>query len=371
MRVGKPVSVFAITPAPNPPGGVPGGTTSPDSVIQPLETVLPNGNVVGMSPLIAKQGLRQFSTIDWSNYPGFPASGPSWQRPIGGLGGLTKAQTPQGIPPPASPPTQAGAAKPSIVGMAPSAPAARPASSVAEDESLKERLKSGWGFLSGTTTVVKVTEGMSRSDIIHHLPGWVAPQQANSIADAAMKALHSHGAHAVFIAITGGGILAAIARLLGARPEQAATIGVIGGILLLVLFYSLMKEKSPFIGKWNLNAIETSYELGIPPRQAVEEITDDNGKLKITRTGIEEGGKRDNATLEITLDGRPHDTGQGESVTATQKDHTLQLEFSRNGQASETEVQTLSADEKKMTVTTSGRSTNGTPYKNVAVYDRE
>jgi hypothetical protein len=364
--INKTLGVFAVTPAQNLEGGKPSGPNAPEAInISPVESILPNGKIVGISPLLEKYALRQFSKIDWSTAVVGPSGGGQMLQGVTGqaVSGQTVPKTPAG----GVPVSEGGKAKPAMASIAPSGPG-----ETAEEQGFKGRWKPAVGFVSASNTVVNWTDAISHDQVVHAatFTGFVGAHQANTLADTTMNMVHSHGGHVVLVAVRIGGIAGAIAVLLGYK-KQALAVTVITAIIALILLSVFGREKSPFIGKWNMNAIETNYQSGVPPRQAMEEISEDKDGLKITSTAIEEGGKRDYSTVQIHPDGKPHEAGQGELLNASQKGHTLELERSRNGQVIEAEVRTLSPDEKKMTVTTSKRDGNGQSYKNVAVYDRE
>ncbi len=195
--------------------------------------------------------------------------------------------------------------------------------------------------------------------------------QASGFADSLVRFMRGQGGQAITIAVTFGGIGGAIATMLG-YTKYAIAVGVLTGIAAVLLFFLIPNHPSPYEGKWTMNALETAYQAGVPPRQSTEEITEESRGLKIKRISILEGGQRERQTYQVHTDSAPFQSElTGDSVVTTRDGDTLTSVYSRNGQAVVREIMTLSADHKRMTVTTSKRAPSGELVDNVTVYDRE
>jgi len=346
MKIAQQVNLFALRPAPTAESGE-ATIQQNNPTVEPLKTILPDGSHAAISPLMARIAWQQFSGAPWSGIAVTPSqTGLHLTEPV------LRARDPRTYM--QTEPTPAAAA----------APAAEPG--------FKDRSKAAWSVWSGTTAVLHVTEGMSQAQISMMGTAIGLPQtQANGIADSMIRFLHSQGGEAITFGVTFGGIGGAIATMLGYR-RHALAVGIATGIAAFLFFVFVLHHASPFAGKWTMNALETVYQVGTPPRQAIEEVTEDNQGLKIKRVAILENGKRENQNYHVHTDGAAYKPDlTGDSAVTTKQGDTLTSVYSKDGQAVARETISLSADHKRMTVTTSSRAANGEFTENVTVYDRQ
>ena len=223
----------------------------------------------------------------------------------------------------------------------------------------------------GSYSFLHMTQGVTHAQVVQGLGQVpILQQHAESVANTVLQAFHSHGGHALLIAVPTGTAASELAKLLGYK-KYAAAIGIVAGALIFIPFF-LAKEPSPYVGKWNMNAIESSYQQGIPPRQAMDEIKEEKDGLFLSHVEIEEDGKRENVASHLMPDGREYPTGvPGEVVATTQKANTLTSTYSRNGKTVETDTRVLSSDQKSMTVTAVRVEPSGQTVKDVTVYERQ
>lgn len=299
MRIGKPVNVFAL-PAVQPQ--IPALTIANPT---PLKTILGDGSQAPLSPL-ATRLLYDPSVLGFR------------------LQGLVSA------PPPPQPPTAQAA----------TAPAPAP--------TLVARYKDASAWWTGSQAFVHIPQAATHDQVASLLKDIMPANQADSVTDAALKLVHSQGGHAVFIGLTVGGLAAAILAFFGCRKKIIIGVSAALAVLAAGLGFFSGHQESPFAGKWTLNVLESHYEVGTPPREALDQIVAEGDGLKVTHAGVLNNGSRDDRTYQIGADGKGQDANAGVS-----------------------EARTISADQKRMTVTWTGRTAAGTPYHNVAIYDRK
>lgn len=337
MKLGSTLQVYAVTPpAPVPEAAAVPAVKTPYLYkgLAPLGSILSDGTYVSA---IGAQGFKPFSGIDLSR---FPTLDPTRVSKVG-------------EPPAVTVHTAVSAEK---VGFW---------SRVRGVASVVVGGGSGYSF-------VHMTQGVTQAQVAQGLgqvPG--LQQHADGIACTVMQAIQSHVGHVAFVAIPTGTFAGAFANYLGYK-KYAPAIGIAAGLLIFIPWFFLVKESSPYAGKWNMNAIETTYQQGIPPRQAMDEIKEDKDGLHLSHVEIEEDGKRENLTSYFIPDGREHPTDvPGEVVVTTQNGNTLTSTYSRNGQTVETDTRVLSSDQKSMTVTAARVEPSGQTVKDVTVYERQ
>src|SRR6201998_499998 len=121
MKIGKTVGVFAVAPTPHPSSGEPNSLSAPEAdkpELTPVEFILPNGKVVGISPFLQKHALTQFSKVDWSTASQLPA--PEQMPQALARPAVREIREDADIKAAALP--ALGTVKPAVVGIAPSAP---------------------------------------------------------------------------------------------------------------------------------------------------------------------------------------------------------------------------------------------------------
>lgn len=344
MKIAQQANLFALRPLPATESSTAAAQENTPAVA-PLQSILADGTHADISPLLARIAARQFSTAPWSGIAVTPSQ-TELRRAESMLRARVNATTEQ-------------------------TPAAVVATPVA-DSSFKDRSKAAWSVWSGTTAVLHVTGGMTQAQISGIAAAAGLPQtQANGIADSMIRFLHGQGGEAITFGVTFGGIGGAIATMLGYR-KHALPVGIVTGIVAFLFFVFVLHHASPFAGKWTMNALETVYQVGTPPRQATEEVTEDNQGLKIKRVAILENGKRESQSYHVHTDSAPYKPDlTGDSAVTTKQGDTLISVYSKDGQVVARETISLSADHKRMTVTTSSRAANGEFTENVTVYDRE
>ncbi len=298
-------------------------------VLQPLGAVLGDGKYIGR----LAQELGMHSAINWSKLPSLQVMPNVTVKPTA----VNSAKTP---PDPDTP-------------------------------GLFARSKSALGWWTGTTTVVAFAQGVSQAQVAEHvamLP--ISQQQAAGATDAIIRTLHSQAGNAVFVAVTVGGAGGALATLLGFK-KSAPYVAVGVGIVALVIAL-LSKEHSPYAHTWKMKPMETIYQASIPPREAVETITEDKDGLRIDYRAIHEDGSRENTVAHINPDGHQHAADlPGVTVVTTSKANTLTSAYAKDGQKVETEVRDLSSDEKTMTVASTHLLPSGQTVKDVTVFERQ
>jgi hypothetical protein len=332
--VARPANVFAL-----PNAHTQAASVSPVKKLDPvpLKTILGDGRQIDISAVIANIGRQQFSTLPLVT--GFPQPKAKEHE---------SAKT--------SPP-QTDLARPEPCAEAPT---------------IVTRSKDAFSWWSGSKAVVAIPQTATQdqvSDLLRHI---LPPQQADGAAETALKFLHSHGGHALLVGITVGGLAGAILALFGYK-KHIIGISIAAAIVAAGSAYFFGHEQNPIIGKWILNAIESHYQAGTPPREALYEIAEEGRGLKVSRVAIHEDGRHEDLAYHIDPNGKQHASVEKDtdSMTTSQVGNSLTTSYSKNGEVVSTETRSLSADQKRLTVTWLGRKANGEPYKNVAVYDRK
>jgi hypothetical protein len=343
--IGKPAHIFALPQVPPQAAGIPDQKPNP----VPLKTVFSDGRQIDISALLANIGKQRMSNL----YPvaGLPlATGSS---PVAGA--LYQSML-----------------KSRPVDFAPTLPVAPKEPSADEAPTITKRFTGAASWITGSHTLVSIPSAATQDQVADVLKSVFPAQQADGVAKAAVEFVHSQGGHAVIVGIVTGGFIAAILAFLGYKENIVAT-AITGGLLTTIAVLFFGHASNPFIGKWTLNEMDSHYQIGRPPRQEAYEIAEEGNSLKISRTSIQEDGKRQETTYRVDPDGKQHSTVENgaDSMTTTLAGTRLTTSYSKRGEVIETEARSLSADQKRMTVSIIARTPSGQPYSNVAVYDRK
>jgi hypothetical protein len=152
----------------------------------------------------------------------------------------------------------------------------------------------------------------------------------------------------------------------------------------LLISSSAFTQNANFSGTWTFNEEKSVVGEGGPRGAAVKlVITQEGNNLSIDRTTQRQSGEERTSTEKYTLDGKECEnpafgdrtrtstavwSADGKSLTITSK-----MVFEREGQEMEiitTEVFTLSADKKNLSIDYTSKSSRG-ERKNTFVYDKE
>jgi len=202
------------------------------------------------------------------------------------------------------------------------------------------------------------------------------PDAANGMASAALNFVHSHGFTAALVGFSVAGGVAFIDSFIRPGKERRrpygwyATAGIVGAFL----FYFFTSSPNPFRGTWTLEATQSRYESGDPPREATCKIEEKGGGLAVSEDDVFPNGKVAHISYHLELDGKDHrapDGATADTMRSTLTKNTLETIFRKGGQIVSRETRVLSADQKLMTVTLSGVKSTKQEFKNISVYEKK
>ncbi len=135
------------------------------------------------------------------------------------------------------------------------------------------------------------------------------------------------------------------------------------------------QSKDPFVGTWTLNAAKSKYTPGPAPK-SITSIYEAAGKGYKVTVKNDTGGGTVQYTYTTSLDGKDSKV-TGNNPNADTVDvrrigaRTLEVVSKKGGKVTITQRNTLSADGKTRTVTTTGTDSLGQKVHNVAVFERK
>lgn len=151
--------------------------------------------------------------------------------------------------------------------------------------------------------------------------------------------------------------------------------GVAIGILAAATWVAA-QSKDPFVGTWTLNAAKSKYTPGPAPTSATTTIEAAGAGYKFTVHQVPASGPAQDWTFTTNLDGKPSPvTGNNPNadMVAYKRVNATTLESTQTLKGKETQRQhiVVSADGKTRTVTSTGTTSAGQKFTNVAVYEKK
>ncbi len=136
-----------------------------------------------------------------------------------------------------------------------------------------------------------------------------------------------------------------------------------------------MSDKlSPFLGTWILDADESEFEQGEPPRSATLKIEDNFGMAIFTMNQVSAEGEVTNDSFEAMPDGPEVKLGKSGLVDAMrlvfENDRNLVSEARRGGLTIMKAERELSDDGSTLTITQTVHLVDVSSFTNVSVYRR-
>ena len=146
-------------------------------------------------------------------------------------------------------------------------------------------------------------------------------------------------------------------------------------LAVFVFSVGLLAAESPFAGTWKMNA-DKSKLAGADALQNVTaqyEVT--GGTLKATVQGTSTQGQPVNFNYEAKLDGTPG-TSNGsdafDTITLQRvSTHVLKATAKKGGKVVYTDRRVVSKDGKTLTISRSGTDTQGKPFRETMVFDKQ
>lgn len=136
-------------------------------------------------------------------------------------------------------------------------------------------------------------------------------------------------------------------------------------------------DKSYF-GTWTLSVEKSSYSPGPSPKSSTRTHEDrGNGSIRVTTQGVNAQGNPTFSQYTYRLDGKdyPITVRGSESVSTVSLKgvdaFTASFTNKLDGAVTSTGTRTVSPDGKTMTITTKGKTAQGQPMHNVAVWERK
>ncbi len=136
-----------------------------------------------------------------------------------------------------------------------------------------------------------------------------------------------------------------------------------------------MSDKiGPFLGNWILDADESEFEQGEPPKSATMKIEDNFGMTVFTMNTVSADGEVTNDSFEAIPDGPEVKLGKSGLVDAMRlvfkNDRNLVSEARRGGLTIMKAERELSEDGRTLTVTQTVHLVDVDSFTNVSVYHR-
>lgn len=131
----------------------------------------------------------------------------------------------------------------------------------------------------------------------------------------------------------------------------------------------------PFFGTWKLDPAQCSYEFGLPPQSGLYRIEPEGTGLTFTAEWVTPEGQPAHVVFQGIPDGRDHPSGHpavADTITTTRVSASqLDTAAKKDGRIVNLATRVLSPDGQTMTVTQSGITPQGQPYRNVAIYRKQ
>jgi len=146
-------------------------------------------------------------------------------------------------------------------------------------------------------------------------------------------------------------------------------------LAVFVFSIALLAAESPFAGTWKMNA-DKSKLAGADAVQNVTvqyEVTDDT--LKATVQGASMQGQPVNFTYEAKLDGTPGTASGSDTFDSIAfqrvSTHVLKATAKKGDKVVYTDRRVVSKDGKSLTITRTGTDSQGKPYHETLVFDKQ
>jgi hypothetical protein len=138
---------------------------------------------------------------------------------------------------------------------------------------------------------------------------------------------------------------------------------------------SLAFAAENWVGTWKLNAAKSKYSPGPAPKSLTLKFERSEGGIKLTSDGTDAEGKATHGEYVSKFDGQDVPwAGNPEADTAGAKridDNTYENVWKKGGKVTVTARAVVSGDGKTMTITQTGKDSQGRSVANTAVYDKQ
>jgi hypothetical protein len=138
---------------------------------------------------------------------------------------------------------------------------------------------------------------------------------------------------------------------------------------------SLAFAAENWVGTWKLNAAKSKYSPGPAPRSLTLTFERSEGGIKLTSVGTDAEGKPTRGEYVSKFDGQDVPwTGNPEADTAGARridDNTYENVWKKGGKVTVTARAVVSGDGKTLTITQTGKDSQGRSVANTSVYDKQ
>ena len=135
------------------------------------------------------------------------------------------------------------------------------------------------------------------------------------------------------------------------------------------------KQTDPFFGTWKLDPTQSDYEFGLPPQSGLYHIEPEGTGLTFTAEWITPEGQPARVVYHVGPDGQDHPSGHPTAADTIATTHLsprqLDTAAKKDGRIVNLATRVLSPDGQTMTVTQSGTTPEGQPYRNIAIYRKQ
>ena len=137
----------------------------------------------------------------------------------------------------------------------------------------------------------------------------------------------------------------------------------------------LAQSSDPFIGKWTLNPAKSTYSPGPAPKSGTATFTAPGDNVQVVIDGVAADGKKTHWEYTAKADGKEYPVMGNPEVDTIRlqqlNSRSVATVYKMGGKATITNVRTVSADGKKLTVTSKGTNLQGQTVNNVQVFDKK
>lgn len=138
---------------------------------------------------------------------------------------------------------------------------------------------------------------------------------------------------------------------------------------------TVQAQTDPFAGTWKLNVAKSSYNPGPAPKSGTVTITSEGSTVTVVVDGVSAAGEKVHWQYTGSHDGKPYkivgNNPDADMVSLKRvPPRSVETTNTLKGKATTTNVRTVSADGKTLTVTTTGVNAAGQTVNNRQVFEK-
>jgi len=158
------------------------------------------------------------------------------------------------------------------------------------------------------------------------------------------------------------------------RAWHLSLLAVAASVLIASVGSAGFAQTEPFIGTWKLNIAKSKYSPGPAPKSGMATISTAGQGVKVVVSGVSATEAKVQWEYTANHDGKDYPvTGNPDADTISLKRinaSSVETTQKKGGKVTLTNVRTVSADGKTMTVTTKGTNAAGQAVNNVQVFEK-